>query len=698
MESSRRAVESYWRSRLIDSATSDEDKVTPVYKLEEICELLRSSHVSIVKEVSEFVLKRLEHKSPIVKQKALRLIKYAVGKSGVEFRREMQRHSVAVRQLFHYKGHLDPLKGDALNKAVRDTAHEAISAIFSEDNNNKPAPAEDLNRRIQGFGNTNYEPPPEDKKSFISEVVGIGSASIKQGINSLTQGHSLMKNDPGSYKSPNLRRSLTNETEHGDRYEPVAYRNETQSSFGASKNQSTGPWNQDSRLTKMETSNGESGTSYAETREEKLLETIVTSGGVRLQPTRDAIQVFLTEAAKLDALALSHALELKLQSPIWQVRMKAVCVLESILRKKDDDHFSQVEFYFTENKDVVLRCSESPQASLRERAMKVLGLLGGGQTSSSTINSEKAVKTENATVAELPDLIDTGDSNDYHRTDDTTKSTTDQNIANLTSSAPLVDDLFGDFSGSIGASQELKNDDDPFADVSFHTSENKERADDLFSGMTVGSDKQGDHESHNKGNISDPQLFDIFASNSEQGNHTEPVSDLMAGLSMDENTSSTKQKGTSPSLQSESLFSGLNNHIPDNTSGGMLNSQSMGFNANPMFPTGPMPYNLQPGLMLNQPYLSQPLNYGAMGTLLAQQQFLATMANFQHLSNVNRRDDGVAQFTGPNGTSPLPDIFQPNFQTQTPSSLINTSKKEETKAFDFISDHIASSRDSRRMI
>lgn len=69
METSRRAVESYWRSRLIDSATSDEDKVAPVYKLEEICELLRSSHVSIVKEVSDFVLKRLDHKSPIVKQK-----------------------------------------------------------------------------------------------------------------------------------------------------------------------------------------------------------------------------------------------------------------------------------------------------------------------------------------------------------------------------------------------------------------------------------------------------------------------------------------------------------------------------------------------------------------------------------------------------------------------------------------------------
>ena len=81
---------------------------------------------------------------------ALRLIKYAVGKSGVEFRREMQRHSAAVRPLFHYKGHPDPLKGDALNKAVWDTAHETIAAIFAGEND-KPSPAEDLNKRIQGF-------------------------------------------------------------------------------------------------------------------------------------------------------------------------------------------------------------------------------------------------------------------------------------------------------------------------------------------------------------------------------------------------------------------------------------------------------------------------------------------------------------------------------------------------------------------
>lgn len=71
MDTSRRAVESYWRSRMVDGVTTDEDKVAPVYKLEEICELLRVSDSSIVKEMSDFVLKRLDHKSPVVKQKVV---------------------------------------------------------------------------------------------------------------------------------------------------------------------------------------------------------------------------------------------------------------------------------------------------------------------------------------------------------------------------------------------------------------------------------------------------------------------------------------------------------------------------------------------------------------------------------------------------------------------------------------------------
>ncbi|OMO66624.1 hypothetical protein COLO4_30474 [Corchorus olitorius] len=699
MDSSRRAVEAYWRSRMIEGATSDEDKVAPVYKLEEICELLRSSHVSIVKEVSEFILKRLDHKSPIVKQKVLRLIKYAVGKSGVEFRREMQRNSVAVRQLFHYKGQPDPLKGDALNKAVRETAHEAISAIFAEENSNsKPSTSDDLNKRIQGFGNTNFEMPSDDKKSFLSEVVGIGSASIKQGISSFTQSHSLRKNDNGSYKSPTLRRSLTTEIDHSDRYEPVELPNETQ---GVSRNTTSGPWGQDSRVLKTETTNGQSSSNYSETktREERLLETIVTSGGVRLQPTRDAIQAFLVEAAKLDALALSYALESKLQSQMWQVRMKAVCVLESILRKKEDEHFSVVASYFTENQDVVLRCSESPQASLREKANKVLILLGGEQTSGLARNSEKSLKAE-TTPVEMPNLIDTGDPDDYNGLDDSTKSQYDQNTVNLTAT-PLIDDLLGDGLDSSLSTSEQRNDDDPFADVSFHAGEGRENVDDLFSGMTL-DDKSvvnGNHAAANK----NPELIDIFGNNSEapfeQENKKNDVNDLMAGLSMNENSSNLMQKGVSSEANPENLFSNINIQASNDASSGVLGSQASGMNANPMFPLGTMPYSIPPGIMFNPAFASQPMNYAAMGNFFAQQQLLATMANLQHLGNFNSQNAGMSHVSsGSNGgySSPIPDIFQSNFPTQAPTSVMNTSKKEDTRAFDFISDHLAAARDPKR--
>lgn len=51
--------------------------------------------------------------------------------------------------------------------------------------------------------------------------------------------------------------------------------------------------------------------------------------------------------------------------------MKAICVLEAVLRKKDDGNFCVISSYFSDNSNAVIQCSESPQASLREKANKV---------------------------------------------------------------------------------------------------------------------------------------------------------------------------------------------------------------------------------------------------------------------------------------------------------------------------------------
>jgi hypothetical protein len=55
--------------------------------------------------------------------------------------------------------------------------------------------------------------------------------------------------------------------------------------------------------------------------------------------------------------------------------MKAICVLEAIVRKQDSDPYSIITSYFIENTASVIKCSELPQVSLREKASKV-SLLG----------------------------------------------------------------------------------------------------------------------------------------------------------------------------------------------------------------------------------------------------------------------------------------------------------------------------------
>ncbi|KAL0331203.1 UNVERIFIED_CONTAM: protein MODIFIED TRANSPORT TO THE VACUOLE 1 [Sesamum angustifolium] len=655
MQQSRRAVESYCRSRLIDAATDEENKVTPVYKLEEICNLLRSSHESAVKEVSGFILKRLEHKSPVVKQKllddlkclfgdqvkwneikkkwnelinetrmgkesyldtihmigsfmdkcsiviyqmhcklecsdeelrALRIIKYAVGKSGAEFRREMQRHSVAVRQLIHYKGQPDPLKGDALNKAVRETAQEALSLLFSSDDSAASTTESRLGSRIQGFGNTNYEMPSEDKKSFISEVVGIGSATIRQGLSSLRQSPSLRKtNDSGSYKVPNLRRSLTQETNCSDQYEGIDSPTETYDSSRFSNNAGSGTWGQHVNASQAETSGGDSGSTYGhKTREEKLLETIVIAGGVRLQPTRDALHIFLVEASKLNALSLGHAIETKLRSPQWQVRMKAICVLEAELRNKQDANFSVIASYFGENKDAVVQCSKSPQASLREKATKVLSLLGCEQSGEGNHVEES---TEMSQPAVMPDLIDAGGANDLAGIEDSKKTQNEPKISNLAAStAPLIDDLLdGNFGGDV--SSPLKSDDDPFADVSFHMRQDKDHAADVFSGMAV---KSGTMKSHIGAHTTESEPFYLFSSSSEvfqeHENPRKDISNLMDGLSINGNGPSVKKNESFAEKGSDALNS-------------EITSQAAAVNANPIFPLDALAYNFPSGFMYN---------------------------------------------------------------------------------------------------
>lgn len=305
---------------------------------------------------------------------------------------------------------------------------------------------------------------------------------------------------------------------------------------------------------------------------------------------------------------------------------------------------------------------------------------------------EKAPKAETVNV-QLADLIDTGDADYLFGTEDAVKLNNNQSTANpSTSAVPLIDDLFGGSPDTSLSTSEHTDDDDPFAGVSFHNNSNKEHEADIFCGMTV--DKLGATEPPSASKQGGTELFDIFGSNSEVpqdvDNAGRDVNDMMASLSMDENGSIAKQNGNSAGLHSANFFPeppvSTGNQAPSDILNSILASQAAGMNANSMFPLSAMPYAVSPGFIMNSSFSPQQMNYNAMGNLLTQQQLLATMSNFQQLGHL-QPDSGAVHSAGSKGgySSPLPDIFNPAIPNQTPTSMMGPAKKEETRAFDFIS-------------
>jgi hypothetical protein len=65
-------------------------------------------------------------------------------------------------------------------------------------------------------------------------------------------------------------------------------------------------------------------------QEDRLVDVITTPGGVRLQPSREAVQNFLTAVVKLDGDRLGYALQSKLQAHAWQVDAGCSFVFEFV--------------------------------------------------------------------------------------------------------------------------------------------------------------------------------------------------------------------------------------------------------------------------------------------------------------------------------------------------------------------------------
>ena len=100
--------------------------------LDELAKEMRFMSPDQVDDCAEYLSKRCESKSLVVKSKALRAIKTFCVRAPATFRQKMARHSVVVRACASHTGAPHPLRGDAPHKQVRDLANEAVRAIFDD--------------------------------------------------------------------------------------------------------------------------------------------------------------------------------------------------------------------------------------------------------------------------------------------------------------------------------------------------------------------------------------------------------------------------------------------------------------------------------------------------------------------------------------------------------------------------------------
>ena len=111
----------------------------PAYLLDELVASMRAMPPDALEDCAEHLARRCEHRSPVVKLKALRAIKYLCAARAADgrFARLMSRRSGRVRACATHSGPPDEFRGDAPHRAVRAMAEEAMAAIHGDD---RPSP------------------------------------------------------------------------------------------------------------------------------------------------------------------------------------------------------------------------------------------------------------------------------------------------------------------------------------------------------------------------------------------------------------------------------------------------------------------------------------------------------------------------------------------------------------------------------
>ncbi|KAH7621895.1 hypothetical protein Ndes2526B_g02709 [Nannochloris sp. 'desiccata'] len=391
----------------IEQATSTEDEPTPIYLLDEVVQAIGSTSKNVV-DALDILQQRLQHRSPTVKQKALKLIKHAAQRGSPELRRALARHSSSIRDLTHFKCAPDAFKGDIPWKRVQEYAREALDTLHAAPGTQNASSFTSSGlggvgasgHKMEGFGNDSGFGGGASSSSgmlgFGSESVGYqygggrdassgaapyrapirgGGLDLSSGgavLESLSYGvRDLTDRAVEALTRPEHRRLNSVDSDNSGHGYGIHNSNTPLGGGGGSRgsvmlDRSPGP-----------SPSSSSQQQQQQSREYRLVDRICTPSGMRVAPNSEDLDKFINDAAALDGVELASALQHKLEIGSWQETLRALCVIEALLEKSATSPTAgEVAVHFQAGVSVIRRAQQSTQATVRQRAERVLKLLG----------------------------------------------------------------------------------------------------------------------------------------------------------------------------------------------------------------------------------------------------------------------------------------------------------------------------------
>ncbi|WIA42842.1 hypothetical protein OEZ86_008769 [Tetradesmus obliquus] len=379
-------IDTVQRFRKIEEATAQKDDPAPVYLLDEIADMARQSPEQ-AQAISDAVLKKLQVKSPVVKFKALRIIKHLCVKGCSQFQRCMQRNSSAVRELIHWRGEPDPFKGDVPNARVREFSKDVVEVLFNSapiTNTNNTLAAQG---KIQGFGSGG--PGEAAARSSSGHYGGIGSSGSNMGSGSYSGGF-RSSGSSGLAAAQQAASQLTHAAQQALGEGPIAQ------GLASAANAIGGllqPAGYGSRLNESGSyqDGGSDGFGYSSSSsyaapavshvtasqvlgsEESVVDDITAPGGLRPLPDAADLRRFVDTASSMDGLRIAELLREKMESPRWQVVLRALAALEAVLQRGSNQACGEVAVMFQSDPQPIRACLQSPQQQQMMMQQQQLG-------------------------------------------------------------------------------------------------------------------------------------------------------------------------------------------------------------------------------------------------------------------------------------------------------------------------------------